>query len=423
MRSSTSLVLNKIDTADLAIDISETASLLDQDDPLAEDVDALPDSDREEQQSTVDMQRARKHYLADDIESCLRILYRMQDHIPEIQKPLSKKINIYTSIFLMFAISAIVTPSVFLKHLIESGILENDALMKSLNGEKHTLDDEYRKVRIKYDDASWGYKYYAREFTNYLGATFSAWFNSNDNGYNCRRDETLISEHSGYSNDPDMFCNLDHYYKYKEANPGHFPPHFSQQCKDLASQGCDSYNNNLRLKNRFLEARSKMDEGRKEMDVIERNMKALEQQYSDAENSKNNTLLTLVLGPLGVIFAVGLTAVVYGLARSSYKQNIAATLKLDEQLNDPVEANAIINITTRLNIAITPETTVAELIEKLEAKQEEINQSWKCRIAFLGGSLASSESSIHRFFANGALNDVKKIILNMADLTPAIKKM
>lgn len=134
-------------------------------------------------------------------------------------------------------------------------------------------------------------------------------------------------------------------------------------------------------------------------------------------------LLTLVLGPVGVIFAVGLTAVVYGLARSSYKQNIAATLKLDEQLNDPVEANAIINITTRLNIAITPETTVAELIEKLEAKQEEINQRWKCRIAFLGASLASSESSIHRFFANGALHDVKKIILNMADLTPAIKKM
>lgn len=423
MRSSTSLALNKIDTADLAIDISETALLLDQDDPLAEDEHALSDSDGEEQQPTVDMQRARKHYLADDIQVCLSILYRMQDHIPEIQKPLSRKINIYTSIFLLFAISAIVTPSLFLKQLIQVGILENDALMKSLNDEKHTLDNEYRKVQIKYDDASWGYKYYAREFTNYLGATFSAWFNSNDNGYNCRRDETLISKHSGYSIDPEMFCNLDHYYKYKEANPGHFPPHFSQQCKDLASKGCDSYNNNWRLKNNFLEARGKMDEGRKEMDVLERNIQDLEQKYGDALDSRGFAVGMLTAGICGVLSVVFCGAVIYACARSSYKKNIAATLKLDEQLNDPVEANAIINITTRLNIAITPETTVAELIEKLEAKQEEINQRWKCRIAFLGGSLASSGSSIHRFFANGALQDVKKIILNMADLTPTIKKM
>jgi hypothetical protein len=119
---------------------------------------------------------------------------------------------------------------------------------------------------------------------------------------------------------------------------------------------------------------------------------------------------------MAAIVALVAAACIYNRCNGTYKEVMAKTLLLNEYLNDPAEANALINLLGRLNLKIDDTTTVAGLIAALETKQYEIDERWKQRTAFMNG-FKCSEASSHLFFQR-ADRIVVKMILDEAGLGP-----
>lgn len=124
---------------------------------------------------------------------------------------------------------------------------------------------------------------------------------------------------------------------------------------------------------------------------------------------------TLLAAGLGI----GLAMKFYHHSYRNYRNELSQAHAVDNQVTDPDTAIRLINTLARLNIQYDPNMSAKQLVQILKQKQDEMELRWKCRTAFLGGVLEKNkDTSIHSFFNNGANKDVKKIILDYADLGP-----
>ena len=88
--------------------------------------------------------------------------------------------------------------------------------------------------------------------------------------------------------------------------------------------------------------------------------------------------------------------------------------QLDQCIPDLTHSD-VVQLTTRLGIIVNENTTIKDLISQLKAKSADIDYRRKQRMAFLGGALRK-DTDLYQFFRNGGNRDVKKMILDAADL-------
>ena len=105
-------------------------------------------------------------------------------------------------------------------------------------------------------------------------------------------------------------------------------------------------------------------------------------------------------------------------SHEKYKHKLQHGREMQLLLQDPIEANEMVNTAARFKIEILDNTQVDALIDLLRTELQNINERWKMRTAFLGGT-TRPESTSYRFFHTPGHREVLPIIMGQAGLLPA----
>ncbi len=116
-----------------------------------------------------------------------------------------------------------------------------------------------------------------------------------------------------------------------------------------------------------------------------------------------------ILGINAVFLAgLGLTAYRFRTAYYAYQEDLQKSHAIHNCFTNPIEFNRVINLCTRLGIALK-EISIETLNDKLREVAEVLYQRQKCRLTFLCGN---ETKKLNR--------DLVNIILDLADMQPKL---
>lgn len=357
------------------------------------------DVDEETQETfTVIHQPAAKSFFYPDIKKCLAHLKEVQKNIPEIVDRQEKILAHYSWLaFFNLMILAIASPGTFMKLMFAASENIYNKLLPGWKSQLNALLPEFTEANNKY-----------LLLENLLNQYVELWHPALDDCQNEINAELSKANAGDINNFVRDMCLLEKN-NITLANTA---------CNNLATQGCDMLKHPAFHNGSYWDTAQEYHSLRFNKERLEPLVNALNERIYDSHfTTETIEPFSIALFIMACIAAVAGTAYYcksYYDAYGEYQEGVKNAYLVSDHIENSEQANLIINLISRLNLKLE-NLTVDDFIERLEAEAREIDLRWKCRIAFLDGSLRSDADN-HNFLLKDGARDCTKRIFEEAEL-------
>lgn len=453
-REEEALLLDDYDDLDRHADAGEEPLLADAVDPDDTDLEVVVEKHPADIEITCP-DRPPVHSLYDKIQACIVMLEaaRVNAEHTVIEQTHQKYVN--AALLIGGSALAVISPSILISFLIRHWYEVYQQLEHSFRDQLDVLVD-MRTENMGIYDAIFEKK--GKILTGVIAKQIHEWFDVKRNQiyYDQVTKEPLqyfdgtcqaFHENGGYECDDWIYTNKGPRCLYPDSSddkilkPGeiynsfcniaHWKIHAFDGCIEVAERGCETLNNFTQTDSGIGQLQVEMLRAMKNDTNIVVEIERVNSCYNAPFKCEDTGGIIGSAIAQGLLIGASAFAIAVLLKRAKtksgeYKHKMAHRFDVEVCVTNPEHANAIMSVAERLGINMVEGIkgiTVDELIEQLRSHANDINDRWRARTAFLGGKL-KPEAYSYSFFNNPGSKDIKKRIMQYAELLPqhAIRK-